>query len=167
MMNPERFSVLAETYGAVLARWPESERQDAQALLKMSATARGILAAQRDVDDLIARAFEEEASLFAQRAAHEDPEAAVTRLRAGVAGRIAAEATPKRGPGARFGWRLPGLVPGRVAAENGVLAVRWTAMMFGGGVVVAGGLWLGWIQAGGAPVGLFNALLVAPLGGGV
>jgi hypothetical protein len=46
-MNSERFQVLAETYGADLARWPEAELAAAAAFARTRPEAAGILAGEQ------------------------------------------------------------------------------------------------------------------------
>jgi anti-sigma-K factor RskA len=52
-MSPERFDVLAESFGADIARWPPAEREAARALLEESALAREVIARQRVLDRLL------------------------------------------------------------------------------------------------------------------
>ena len=80
MFSHERFKILAETYGASLSRWPDAERDNAQALLAASARARALLAAQREIDTLLASTFAEDQAHYDRPTALEEPDAAVMRL---------------------------------------------------------------------------------------
>ena len=52
-MNIQRFRQLLDAYGAAPARWPESERSAAQALLERSAEARQLAAQAARLDELL------------------------------------------------------------------------------------------------------------------
>jgi len=164
MISQKRFEILAETYGASLELWPESERHDAEILIKTSAEARNSLSQQATLDQLLTRALEAEAAHFLP-SIDDNPEAALTRLRAGVAGQIAERPGKRRAWRHVFGrWFPYGLADG-LTVGNGGLAMRWTAMACSGGVAVTCGVWLGWMQSGGGTTDALNALLVGPLGG--
>jgi hypothetical protein len=49
-MTPERFQQLLAAYGSRTARWPEAEREAAEALLRESATAKSWLEAEAELD---------------------------------------------------------------------------------------------------------------------
>ena len=86
MLTLEGFRAMAESYGADLRRWPEQSRGDAEALLETAAAeARAILAEARTLDGALARA-----DAMLRLPGGED--AALARLRARVAARIAAPA---------------------------------------------------------------------------
>lgn len=85
MMTLKRFKSLADSYGADLQRWPERVRPQARALLDSSPEAQ----------EIIARAGELDAAITAAAAARSEslwsgdrPEAALVRLRNGVASQI-------------------------------------------------------------------------------
>lgn len=135
MVTLRRFAILAESYGADLARWPEETRADAERLVLSSVDARRILAAAELLDRSLDAASEAE-----DRALWHGTEADATlaRLRIHVAGAIAAPAPPAR----RFGgdgW----LSLGVGSATLGRL--EWFGMATGGGLAVAGGLLLGYL----------------------
>lgn len=131
MLTLRRFTALAESYGAELLRWPPEARGEAAALLRSSAAARAILDEARVLDEAIAAAGRrEDAALW--RPGEQD--AALARLRSGVAARIAA--SPRRRPTGRLaGW----------APSSAVLG--WIGMAAGGGLVVAAGLFIGALSA--------------------
>lgn len=56
MMTPERFEALASAYGGDLRRWPEDEREAAQAFAERRPEAQAILARERRLDELLDRA---------------------------------------------------------------------------------------------------------------
>lgn len=89
MMTLKRFQKLAQSYGADLRRWPEQLRPRARSLLESSAEARAIMAAAGKLDEAISAA----GSARSERLWAGDPrEAALVRLRNGVAARIGAAA---------------------------------------------------------------------------
>lgn len=53
-MSVRRFRALAETYGGVLERWPVAERRAARELLLREPSLRGVLAAESELDRLLA-----------------------------------------------------------------------------------------------------------------
>jgi hypothetical protein len=81
MMTLRRFSALAASYGADLRRWPGTERGRAETLLASSSEARAALEEARRLDHRIAAA---------RGPLPDGQDAALARLRAGVAARIAA-----------------------------------------------------------------------------
>jgi hypothetical protein len=101
MLTLKQFTAMADSYGADLRRWPENMRADAEALLASSGQARLILSDALRLDEAITAA-----------GAHEDAEllnsgeadAALARLRSGVAFRIAALSASRRA-GRRHDWR--------------------------------------------------------------
>jgi len=96
MLTLKRFGTLAASYGGDLQRWPLELREEAQALLNVSAAARAILDDARMLDDDIAAARDFEAT----RSRPDEQGAALARLRASVAARIAAPIDVRR-PGRR------------------------------------------------------------------
>ncbi|GAJ28176.1 hypothetical protein [Acidomonas methanolica] len=168
MMTQKRFRTLAECYGADLSRWPAADREPAETLLARSSEARAVLRDQREVDAVIARAFDAQEAELQARSADEDTHAALMRLRAGVAGRIA-EYNGKKRP-SRAWWRVvPRGMTGHPAWEttaDGLVAVRRAGLVLGCAFVVTSGLWLGWVQSSGGAGDVLNTLLVIPVSGG-
>ena len=124
MLTRRRFRALAESYGANLQRWPEHVRADAQALLERSREARECLADARKLD----------AAIDAVGAQHPRPDAALERLRAGVAARIVSiePSTDRR-------WRWLATAIARAFAPD----PSWLAIAGGGGIAVIAGLLIG------------------------
>ncbi|WP_300154159.1 hypothetical protein [Solidesulfovibrio sp.] len=113
MMPLSRFEELLGCYGADPARWPEDVRGAAQALLAASAAARAALEAERGLDAAIRAAGAVEAEALRPAGGRE---AALSRLRAGVAARVAAAPPQTTLPrrlvellllSASGGWALP------------------------------------------------------------
>ncbi|MGH8202134.1 MAG: hypothetical protein ACREVO_17495 [Steroidobacteraceae bacterium] len=105
-MTLERFRTLAESYGADLQRWPEQLRSQAGQLLDSSAEAREIIATARELDEAIGAAG---AARSDSIWSGDRPEAALARLRNGVAARIrpaaaAVSAASSRNVPRRVGW---------------------------------------------------------------
>ena len=122
MLTLRRFKALTRSYGADLRRWPEATRADAKALLASSPLARALHDEARTLDD----AFET-ANLGARAAFPRDAqEAALARVRAGVAARIA-RPRPEAGP--RRAWSR---------IRRGAGDPAWAGMMAGGIAIVAG-----------------------------
>src|ERR1700733_14718890 len=90
-MTPERLEQLADAWGADLARWPESERTQAQALLGRDAAAGAVLNRPAELDAMLA--------------AHsiEPPDAQL--VRAVLAS--APSGAQQRVAGKRNGWKFP------------------------------------------------------------
>jgi hypothetical protein len=159
MLTFRRFEALAESYGGDLRRWPEVERVAAAALLETSSEARSVLERARALDLAIAEANGwEDATLW-----HEgEPDAALARLRSGVAARIAPKAVrPPRWSGWRSGWALVG---GGQWVMPGLL--RQVGLVMGGGVAITAGVMIGRMQdAASAHVDLLAILQAPPLHG--
>jgi hypothetical protein len=85
MMTLKRFNALADSYGADLRRWPERARPQARALLESSAEAQASIARARELDEAMAAAA---AARGESLWSGDRPEAALMRLRTGVAARI-------------------------------------------------------------------------------
>lgn len=99
MMPLSRFAALVDSYGGDIGRWPEIFRAEARALAAASAQARARLAEAARLDTaLLAGARRDLETLLPPEA----QDAAVERLRRGVAGRIAA---PSLAPEPRAAWR--------------------------------------------------------------
>ena len=103
MLSLKRFASLANSYGADLERWPAATHADVRELLDASPEARAIFGAARAEDHAIGAARRrEEGALWHPG----DQDAALARLRSGVAARIAAP--PVTRPGRVWsGWSLP------------------------------------------------------------
>lgn len=157
MMRMRRFRALLASYGAEPGLWPEAKRPGAEALLAFSAKARALAEAERTVDlALHAAARRTEA----RPPPDEGEDAALARLRSGIAARIAPLAAPAR-PG-RVG------LPLRLAAAGGaVLSGRHLAFGAVASVSVLAGLSIGMLEAvpqAGAP-GIAVLLQAAPIAG--
>lgn len=168
MMTLKQFRYLSDCYGADLYRWPQADRGSAEMLLAASPQARNILLEQEGVDAIVAHAFDVQQREHVARSADEDTHAALARLRAGVAGRIAAQNdTRARTHG---GWRISSARPALplvwATTMDNVIALRRAGLVFGCAFTVASGLWLGWMQSSSGPVDLLNALLMVPVSGG-
>jgi hypothetical protein len=105
MLTLAAFRRLAGTYGADLARWPEAQRAEAEALLTTSPAAREILQKAAALDTALD-------SLALPEPDAED----LARLRAGVAARLSAPVLRSRLPPLpRWSWLTAG-ASGAVAA---------------------------------------------------
>lgn len=96
MLTLKQFAAMLDSYGADPQRWPENLRAEAQALLDRSDEARRTLADAVALDDALrSAAAREEAELWQPG----DQDAALARLRSGVAARIASTSyqRPQRG----------------------------------------------------------------------
>jgi len=121
MLTLRRFRRMTDTYGADLRRWPDKLRADGEALLGVSPEARAILSDARMMDEAI------EAGRAGDDAMMRQPgefDAALARVRAGVAARIAASGA--RRPSGGLPWQL-----------------WWFGMAASSGLAVAIGLLLG------------------------
>ncbi|MFH7810802.1 MULTISPECIES: hypothetical protein [Acetobacter] len=167
MMTQKRFRYLAECYGADLSRWPVADRGPAEALLAGSTEARLVLQEQQGVDAVIASAFDAQNAELVAQTAHEDTHAALTRLRAGVAGRIAEQSGTKSS--SREWWRFmpcrPIVYPIWAMTASELVIFRRAGLVLSCAFVVTGGLWLGWIQSSGGVSDMLNTLLVIPVSG--
>lgn len=148
MMTLKHFTTLLDSYGADLRRWPGNAGDEAQYLLAHSAQARARLAEARHLDTALAAAGTgADARLWPPG----EMDAALARLRLGVAARIAQKAVPRRGLQAA-GWDVP---------------MRWLGMATGGGLAVTAGLLIGLTTAthsmSGAGDTVFAMLQPAPL----
>jgi hypothetical protein len=113
MITLRRLRALTESYGADLRRWPPDLRDQAQELLSSSPEARGLFEDARRLDVAIDAAS---ACEDGQRWQRGEQQAALARLRSGVAARILVEQRPPslhaRGPFARLLSGLGGASPG-------------------------------------------------------
>ncbi len=133
MMPLSRFAALADSYGGDISRWPEIFRDEARALAAASAQARARLAEAARLDTaLMAGSCRDLETLLPPGT----EDAAVQRLRLGVAGRIAA---PSLSPAPRTAWwswladRLPALPQ----------LTKLAGLATAGGAVVMAGLLVG------------------------
>jgi hypothetical protein len=130
MLTLGRFRALAQSYGADLRRWPEEMRGEAEALLNVSGEARAVLDEARKLDAAIeAAGLYEDAVLWPPG----EQEAALARLRSGVAARIASSST----------HGLAHRRSGRMSAASGrwaffPLHFHWVGLATGGGAILAG-----------------------------
>jgi hypothetical protein len=139
MLTLGRFRSMTGSYGADLARWPEQARADARALLSVSAEARTLLEEARALDDLIGTTQQQEDGLLWEPG---EQEAALERVRAGVAARITA--LPVR---PRATWITP-------------LRLRWAGLVAGGaGAVIVGLMVGGRYEPAPAGPGVLNQML--------
>ncbi|BAH74558.1 hypothetical protein [Solidesulfovibrio magneticus] len=130
MMPLSRFAALADSYGGDIGRWPEDVQNEAKALAAASAQARARLTEAARLDTaLLAGARRDLETLLAPGAQN----AAVERLRRGVAGRIAA---PSLAPAPRAAWRS-------WLADQLPTLPRLAGLATAGGVVVMAGLLVG------------------------
>ena len=87
MLTLKRFKTMADCYGADLRRWPESIRQDAQALINSSLEAAAILSEAQGLDEAMTSAsLRDDANLWLPS----DQNAALARLRSTVAAQLSA-----------------------------------------------------------------------------
>ena len=139
MMPLSRFAALADSYGGDIGRWPEIFRDEARALAAASAQARARLAEAARLDAALMAGSRRDLETLLPPAAEN---AAVERLRRGVAGRIAA---PSRSPATRAAWRswladrLP--VPPRLSGLADL--AKLVGLATAGGAVVMAGLLVG------------------------
>jgi hypothetical protein len=147
MMTLRRFRALTQSYGAELQRWPQEERDAARELLESSGEAQALLAQERSLDAAISAASSRGV---------QPQEAALARLRSGVAARIVAEDIRAQQRGGFFGWLLGG---GR---ELDSLRRRRLGLATSGALAIVAGLLIG-AMYGPAPapahVGVVAALL--------
>lgn len=130
MMPLSRFAALVDSYGGDIGRWPEIFRDEARTLAAASAQARIWLTEAARLDTaLLAGARRDLETLLPPEA----EDAAVERLRRGVAGRIAA---PSLAPEPRAVWLS------WLAAQLPALP-RLAGLATAGGVVVMAGLLVG------------------------
>jgi hypothetical protein len=138
MMTLKRLKALSNSYGADLLRWPAEVRRDAEALLRISDEARQILATAAETDAML-----DAMSRVEQAVLSSGPEeaAALARLRAGVAARIAEESLAKK---QRRRWQGIASLNGGVATLQANLG--WLCLATSGAVAVVGGLFIGVIS---------------------
>lgn len=130
MLEIDRFTSLARSYGANIDLWPLEVRADALSLLKISKVARTVLAEERLMDDALAAARRhQEISLWPPG----ERNAALMRLRTSVAARIAPAPSGPSWFGARFFAHVRGLRPDLI----------WIGLSSGSGIAVAAGLFIG------------------------
>ena len=131
MLTLGRFRSMTESYGADLDRWPEQARADARALLSVSAEARAMLKEVRVLDDLIETTHAREDGLLWQPG---EQDAALERLRAGVAARIAALPVRPRATDRLRAW---------FRGEAAPIRLRWLGLATGGVCAIICGLLIG------------------------
>ena len=147
MLTLGRFRSMTESYGADLDRWPERARADARALLSVSAEARAMLEEARALDDLIETTHAQEDGFLWQPG---EQDAALERLRAGVAARIGALAVRPRATD-RLGW---------FRGEAAPVRLRWLGLATGGACAIICGLLIGGrYESAPASPGVLNQML--------
>jgi hypothetical protein len=99
-MTEDRFAALLDAYGAEPRRWPDEERDAAQAFARTDPRAASLLAAAADIDDL----------LYAHRVPLPSP---------ALAAAVIAHAPRRRWTRARLWWAAVGL---GIAGAGGALA---------------------------------------------
>jgi hypothetical protein len=153
MLTLKRFAALAASYGGDLRRWPEDARGEAQALAKTSSQARDILADAQKLDAALDAAGTHEDRLLLSG---DEQAAALARLRAGVAARIAtAEAAPISAAAAnrRSGWMSAMTLRFMTLRFMALRFAGWPRLGWAAGMATVGclailaGLWLGGIAA--------------------
>ncbi len=107
MLSLKRFKTLAESYGGELGRWPEAFRADAEMLLNTSPEACRFLGEARSLDDAISAASSHEAATLWLPG---EENAALARLRSGIAARLPAQLPAGRAWPREIGWMLFGNV---------------------------------------------------------
>ncbi|EKO40561.1 MAG: hypothetical protein B193_0716 [Solidesulfovibrio magneticus str. Maddingley MBC34] len=130
MMPLSRFAALADSYGGDISRWPEIFRDEARALVAVSAQARTRLAEAARLDAALMAGSRRDLETLLPPAAED---AAVERLRRGVAGRIAG---PSLSPAPRAAWRS-------WLADRLPTLPRLAGLATAGGAVVMAGLLVG------------------------
>ncbi|MFZ0550631.1 MAG: hypothetical protein WAU49_15825 [Steroidobacteraceae bacterium] len=127
MMTLKRLQKLADSYGADLRRWPQRLHPRARTLLESSAQAREIMAGASEIDQAIgAAAIARSEDLWSR----DRPEAALARLRNGVAARI----------GRATSVADEALIR---AARGGPGRVRWISLATAASVAILAGVVLG------------------------
>ena len=148
MLTLGRFRSMTESYGADLERWPQQARADARALLSVSEEARGLLEEARALDNLIETTRAQEDGLLWQPG---EQDAALERLRAGVASRIAALPLRPRAGGRLLEWFRGEVAPARF---------RWLGLATGGVCAIVCGLLVGGrYESAPTPPGVLNQML--------
>ena len=133
MLSLRRFTSLAKSYGANFERWPAETQADARALLEVSLEARAIFAAAHAEDLAVdAAGRQEEGALWHPG----EQDAALARLRSGVAARIALSPATRHGR-TWLGWNLSA-VGDLVRPQLG-----WLGLATSSGFAVAAGLLIG------------------------
>lgn len=138
MMTLEELSRLADAYGAELARWPLPLQEDARKLLSESAQAQAILAQARSLDQRLEPASRQADSVLWPSPLQQ--EAALSRLRAAVAARIA----------------QPASAPAKTADP-----FRWLALAAAGSIAVCAGFLVGSFLYGTPEVSPVDSLMTA------
>jgi hypothetical protein len=128
MLTIKRFHVLVESYGADLQRWPRESRAEAERLLTASPEVRQLLAEARILDAAILEASTQDQLSPAEQSA------ALERLKAAVANRIATSNVQRTGPSI-FGW-MPRwfhevTTPRRFGLASGVCAAVIAGLVIG------------------------------------
>lgn len=134
MMPLSRFSTLADSYGGDIGRWPEIFRDEARALAAASSAARARLAEAASLDAALMAGSRHDIETLLPPGAED---AAVARLRRGVAGRIAAPQPQPRARLTRPAWLVRLAVPPRLAGLATAGSVAVMAGLLVGALTVA------------------------------
>ncbi|SDB43843.1 hypothetical protein [Belnapia rosea] len=138
-MNTKQFARALDRHGPVMAGWPETERAAAATLLAGSAEARGLLQAALALDARLRRDLPQPDA------------AAVARLQAGIARRIARAPLPSP----------PGPLPRLLALLRPAAPAGWGALA----TMATCALWLSLSPPRAAPEDPFGPLQTLPLAG--
>ena len=153
MMTLRRFRALAGSFGADLQRWPEQERDAARALLRASPEAYALREGAHVLDAAITAASMQEQVVSWRQPGEQD--AAMARLRAGVAARLSVPAVHR--PRRQLAWRPATWEPW--VGRAGVLGLTASGVL----AVVAGLLIGAMYAAEPAPDTLMSMLQPAPI----
>ncbi|GBR16983.1 hypothetical protein AA105894_1704 [Asaia spathodeae NBRC 105894] len=157
MMDIQRFTSLAGTYGAAFERWPEEERLAARAFVEHSAEAQRLIADERLLDEVIERGLR-------LRTNDQAVSEAAGRVALGVMNTIRANEAGKRARhtgGSRL-WQRLDVVRSFVARH-----IEWRYATLGLCMVSGlGGIWLGLERPDHVIDGVTMAMLNAALSGG-
>lgn len=138
MLSLRRFKSLVDSYGADPRRWPSEVRDDAQALLEVSADARGLLGQARRLDKALAASSRHHAEEWQIR-----EQAALARLQSSVEARIAP--AEQRSTDRGSNWTIAAIR--RTLVPN----LPWVGVATAGSVAVAAGLVIGGLYTSALP----------------
>jgi hypothetical protein len=156
MLTLRRFAALAESFGADLQHWPAEVQGDARRLLTTSAEARTVLDAAQRLDAAIGAARRREEAILWPPG---ELDAALARLRSGVAARIMPAGPRSRSGRLWLEWARLGL-PGDTLRPN----LGWLGFATSGGVAIVAGLLVGSLSLSPPkPDSLFAMLQAAPI----
>lgn len=158
MLRFRRFKRLASSYGAELDRWPDTERAMARTLVATMPESLRFLEESRALEEALRSAkIAQDSKLWALG----EQDAALIRLRAGVAGHISSTHGERR----RLPLATDTLQTTWVPAMGPVLYWQ-VGTVTSGGLAVMMGLWMGWMLATpSAPASILATLMTAPIQG--